>query len=337
LTRETGETKERVRPLSVHLIEALDQDLAAEFAAALDPAIRLTAGDEVPVDCRILVTGRATPEILARCPELAAVVIPWAGVPRKTRDLLLAHPRVSVHNLHHNAAATAEMAVALLLAAAKSIVPLDRALRVGDWRPRYEGQHSIELRGRTALLLGFGAIGERVAKACVALEMQVLATRRRATAPGALGDGIAVYPPASLHELLPRAQALIVCLPLTPETAGLIGARELALLPAEAILVNIGRGPIVDEAALYDALASRRLRAAGLDVWYRYPENEAARAGTMPAHLPFHELDNVVLSPHRAGDNVETESHRLAALAVLLNVAARGAPLPNRVDLERGY
>ncbi len=322
--------------LPVHLIEPPDEDLRAEFDTALDPAIRLTAGEDPPADCRILVAGRITPEILARCAVLEAVVIPWAGVPRKTRDLLLAHPHIAVHNLHHNAAATAEMAVALLMAAAKSIVPLDRALRAGDWRPRYQGQHSIELRGRTALILGFGAIGERVARACRALEMQVLATRRSATAT-VTAEGIAMHPASALPTLLPRAQVLVVCLPLTPETEGLIGARELALLPPDAILVNIGRGPIVDEEALYDALASRRLRAAGLDVWYRYPENEAAHAGTLPARLPFHELDNVVLSPHRAGDNVETESRRMAALAALLNAAARGEPLPNRVDLERGY
>ena len=322
--------------LPVHLIEPPDEDLRAELNAALDPAIRLTVGEDPPADCRILVAGRVTPEILARCAALEAVVIPWAGVPRKTRDLLLAHPRLAVHNLHHNAAATAEMAVALLLAAAKSIVPLDRALRAGDWRPRYQGQHSIELRGRTAFILGFGAIGERVARACLALEMQVLATRRSATAT-TTAEVIAMHPAAALPALLPRAQILIVCLPLTPETEGLIGARELALLPPEAILINIGRGPIVDEEALYDALASRRLRAAGLDVWYRYPENESAHVGTLPARLPFHELDNVVLSPHRAGDNVETESRRMAALAALLNAAARGELPPNRVDLERGY
>jgi phosphoglycerate dehydrogenase-like enzyme len=328
---------ERLRPLLVHMIEPPGEAQRADFDAALDPSIRLTVGEEVPADCRILVAGRVTPEMLARCPALEAVVIPWAGVPRKTRDVLLAHPRVRVHNLHHNAAATAEMAMALLLAAAKSIVPLDRALRAGDWRPRYQGLHSVELRGRTALILGLGAIGERVARACVALEMKVLATRRHAPAAGMAEGDVEQHPASALHALLPRAQVLIVCLPLTPETEGLIGAREMALLPADAILVNIGRGPIVDEEALHDALASRRLRAAGLDVWYRYPENEAAHADTLPARLPFHELDNVVLSPHRAGDNVETESRRMTALAGLLNAAARGEPLPNRVDLARGY
>jgi phosphoglycerate dehydrogenase-like enzyme len=166
--------------------------------------------------------------------------------------------------------------------------------------------------------------------------MRMLAIRRRAQA--AVGqDGIEIHPLSALGTLLPRAHVLLICLPLTPETEGLIGERELALLPSGSLLVNIGRGPIVDEAALFAALASGHLRAAGLDVWYRYPEDEASWTGTFPSQYPFHELDNVVMSPHRGGDNVETESHRLAALAALLNAAACGEPMPNRVDLARGY
>jgi phosphoglycerate dehydrogenase-like enzyme len=103
------------------------------------------------------------------------------------------------------------------------------------------------------------------------------------------------------------------------------------------VLVNVGRGPIVDEAALYAALRDGTLYAAGLDVWYNYPADEAARAHTPPSDYPFHELDNVVMSPHRAGSSVETEALRMVHLARLLNAAARGEPMPNRVDLEAGY
>jgi phosphoglycerate dehydrogenase-like enzyme len=146
-------------------------------------------------------------------------------------------------------------------------------------------------------------------------------------------------PVAELPALLPKADALVICLPLTDETRGLIGESELALMPDRAILINVGRGPIVDESALYHALHDRTLHAAGLDVWYNYPNDEPGRKSTSPSEYPFHELNNVVMSPHRAGapHTPETESLRMRALAELLNAAARGEPIPNRVDLDLGY
>jgi phosphoglycerate dehydrogenase-like enzyme len=117
----------------------------------------------------------------------------------------------------------------------------------------------------------------------------------------------------------------------------LIGAAELALLPAPGVLVNIGRGRIVDEAALYGALRDGRLSAAGLDVWYSYPPDEAARAHWPPSAYPFHELDNVIMSPHRGGAADETARLRMGALAEMLNAAAAGREMGNRVDLGAGY
>ncbi|MGC9333373.1 MAG: NAD(P)-dependent oxidoreductase, partial [Anaerolineae bacterium] len=191
---------------------------------------------------------------------------------------------------------------------------------------------------KTALILGYGAIGQYLGQLCRGLGMDVLGIQRRPPAGDAVyRDGVRLFAAEALHRLLPQADALLVCLPHTPETTGLVGARELALLPPQAILVNVGRGPIVDEQALYEALRHGRLYAAGLDVWYQYPETEAARPHTPPASYPFHELPNVVMSPHRAGGSTETEHLRMVHLARLLNAAARGEPMPNRVDLDAGY
>jgi phosphoglycerate dehydrogenase-like enzyme len=327
-------------PLRVHVADDPALEMADRLRPLLDPAVALTSGAATGGECEILVSGRPTPELLSESPHLRAVIVPWAGVSRKTQDLVRGYPQVTLHNLHHNAAATAEMAVALLLAAAKALVPMDRALRAGDWRPRYVPDPALELEGKTALVLGLGAIGGRVARACRGLGMTVIGVRRRgASPPGApAGDpATEVHPPAALKTLLPRAQVIVICLPLTAETEGLIGDAELALLPAGGILVNIGRGPIVAEEPLYCALVSGHLHAAGLDVWYQYPEDEAARARTLPSRFPFHELDQVVLSPHRGGDNVEAERRRVESLAALLNAAARGQPLTHRVDLDAGY
>ncbi len=324
-------------PLHVHFLHPLTADECGHLCPALSPNLTLTEGPALPAETAILVGGRPNREQLAAAPGLRALVIPYAGVPAETRALLRDFPGVALHNLHHNAAAVAELALTLLLAAAKSAVPLDAALRRNDWRPRYrQPAPAVQLAGRTALILGYGAIGRRLAVALRALDMNTLATRRRLTAPE-MDAGTTVYPAGALRELLPRAEALLICLPHTPQTDGLLGAAELALLPADCLLVNVGRAAIVDEAALYGALRDGRLRAAGLDVWYSYPPDEAARAAWSPSAYPFGELDNVVLSPHRGGATEETPRLRMAALAEMLNAAAVGEEMGNRVDVDRGY
>jgi len=319
----------------VHFIYERSEEADQVLQAHLDPAIQITQGEEVPPETDILIGGRPSREQLAS-PNLKSLIIPWAGLPNETKEILPDFPHVSVHNLHHNAAPVAETAVTLLLSAAKLTIPYDRSLRHHDWRIRYEPSPTLTLEGRTALILGYGAIGQRVARACYALGMDVLATKRSATAVST--DPFAeIHPASSLPDLLPRTHSLIICLPLTPETEGLIGKAELAALQPHAILVNVGRGPIVDEHALYDALVDGTLHGAGLDVWFNYPPDETARAHTPAANVPLHELDNIVMSPHRAGLTRDTDRLRMIHLAELLNHAARGEPLPNKLELERGY
>jgi len=324
--------------LSVHILHSYAQEALAHLRAQLAPGVQLTVGADLPrpAEFEILIGGRPQREHLAASPNVRTLIIPWAGLPTETRDLLLDFPHIAVHNLHHNAIPVAEMAFTLLLAAAKWVVPMDRSLRTHDWRPRYRPNPALVLEGKTALILGYGAIGQHVAHLCRGMGMKVMATRRRVAASAPAGP-IEIYGQASLHRLLPQTNALIICLPLTPATTGLIGKDQLALLPRDAVLVNIGRGPIVDEAALYRALCDGSLYAAGLDVWYNYPRDEAARSHTPPSAYPFHELENVVLSPHRAGGSTETDVRRMTHLARLLNAAVTGEPMPNRVDLQAGY
>jgi phosphoglycerate dehydrogenase-like enzyme len=108
-------------------------------------------------------------------------------------------------------------------------------------------------------------------------------------------------------------------------------------MPPGGILVNVGRGSVVDQGALYAALKTGHLHAAGLDVWYNYPEKPEKRERIPPADFPFHELDNVVMSPHRGGGSDQTEVLRMTHLAASLNAAARGEQIPHRVDLAAGY
>ncbi|MBX3473707.1 MAG: hydroxyacid dehydrogenase [Planctomycetes bacterium] len=318
--------------LRVHITHRPDKDAQAALFAALAPEVSVTWGDQAPGHgFDILVCGRPSRELLAAGGDLRALVIPWAGVAPATAALMAEFPQVAVHNLHHNAAATAEMAVALMLAAAKSLVLVDGQLRQGDWSARGRMDAAVQLEGRVALVLGNGEIGRRVCRACKGLGMHVLAVSR-----SGLGahSGDSLHAVSSLAELLPGADLLLVCLPGTPQTEGLLGAAQLALLPGSCVLVNVARGAVIEERALFEALRDGRLRAAGLDVWWRYPQDDQP---TMPSEYPFHELCNVVLSPHRGGHVRETEALRMRALASLLNHAAAGREMPQRVELQRGY
>ena len=328
--------------LRVHLFDAPDGEVArVQLLKDLDPNIALTSGKDAPpepADYHVLVAGQPPQTFMTASPDLHTLVIPWAGMPDETAKMMVEFPHVAVYNLHHNTAATAEMVIALLLAATRKLIPFDRIFRTGDWSPRFQTNESMVLDGRTALILGYGSIGCRTASVCQALGMVVLATRR--SAQKVYNDGQAeVHPSNDLDSLLPRTDALIITLPLTPETDGLINTRRLALLPPGGVLVNVGRGKIVEQHALYNALVSGHLRGAGLDVWYNYPVNKEEEAHTLPADVPFHELENVVMSPHRAADYGSDDIKRQAMihLARTLNALARGETPPNRVDMMAGY
>lgn len=323
--------------LHVHFSQSLSTDDTATLTAHLPPAIKITSGT-TEGNFHILISGRPSRADVEGSANLHTVIVPWTGIPPETRQLLLEFPHIAVHNTHHHADIVAEYTLALLLATAKVLVPMDRALRQGDWRPRYRPNPSLLLTHSTALILGYGAIGRHVGRLCQGIGMNVIGIRRTAS-PDERDGTVPIYGLDQLHRLLPQADALMVCLPLTEETEGVIGSAEIALLPSSAIIINIGRGAIIVEEALYQALRDNRIHGAGLDVWYNYPTDKDSRATTFPANLPFHELDNVVLSPHRAGGLADgvSRQRRLVALAKMLSHAANGDPIPNHVNLRLGY
>ena len=321
--------------MRVHLQNQPDDSALAVLRDALDDNIVVSFGDAPPADptYSVLVSGRPSSALLNANPELNTLVIPFAGLPKVTRDLMREFPQINVHNLHHNAPATAELALALLLAAAKRVVPVDARFRKGDWSDRGQMQQGVQLAGRTAVVLGYGAIGQRVAKACAGMDMTVRAVARRARTEAS----VEVRDQSGLRELLSTADTLLVCLPATDETEGMLGASELALLPRQCVLVNVSRGPIINEQALFERLQGGHIFGAGLDVWWDYPGSKDKWHSTQPSRLPFHELENVVLSPHRGGHVMDTEAQRMRALAALLNAAAEGREIPNRMDMQAGY
>ena len=312
------------------------EGLIERFRTLLDADIELYLEKTTDADdYHILICGRPSPEQLTASQVLHTVVIPWAGLSAETAALLKDFPQISVHNLHHNAVMTAETALALLFCAAKQTHVYDAELRQNDWSGRYRSNPAILLQGKSMLILGYGSIGRHVARVAQGMGIRVLGIR---TSEGFDEElGVSYFSPKALPELLPETNILMVTIPLTPDTEGMIGAEELAYLKPPAILVNVGRGPVVDQQALYQALKSGKLAAAGFDVWYNYPSDQTSRQNTPPSNFPLNEFPNMVFSPHRGGGSVEMEELRIQQLAKLLNAAAAGEKIPNKLDLDAGY
>jgi phosphoglycerate dehydrogenase-like enzyme len=204
----------------------------------------------------------------------------------------------------------AEWSIFGILAFAKGLPRLERDRRERVWREHFPVP---ELRGMTVLVVGLGAIGREVARLAEAFGMQVLSVRRRE------GD---------LDELLPQADAVVVTLPLTEETRGLIDRGRIAAMKPGAIFVNVGRGAVVDEVALAEALASGRLAGAALDVFTEEP---------LPPESPFWSLENVIVSPHTAALSIHENERIVEVFAENLRRYLAGEELVSRVRLPLFY
>lgn len=205
---------------------------------------------------------------------------------------------------------TADLAFALVLAAGRRLYEGQRLIAEGNWKswsPMFlTGQ---EISGATIGIIGAGRIGEAVARRARGFDMQILYHNRRPR-PEIEAETGAEY--CGLDDLLRRSDFVVLLLPLTPETRGMIGAREFCLMKPTAVFVNVARGPIVDEQALYEALVQQRIRAAGLDVFEREP---------IGADHPLLSLPNVTAVPHIGSATVKTRT-RMATLAAENLVAA---------------
>jgi D-3-phosphoglycerate dehydrogenase / 2-oxoglutarate reductase len=208
-----------------------------------------------------------------------------------------------------NATAVAEHTLYFMLALAKQGPRYDRAAREGQWAVR-NSLDAVDLMGRRVLVMGFGRIGREVAQRCAAFGMQVMVYDPyvQANVIEAAGDYRSV---PDFEAALPETDVLTVHMPLGDESRALIGAAELAALPAHAFVINAARGGIVDEAALLDALTSGTIAGAGLDVFEQEPP---------PEDHPLFALDNVILSPHSAG--LSKEAAIRMAISTARNVLA---------------
>ncbi len=279
-------------------------------------------------DIDVLVSMAFTREMAVAAPRLRLVQVPGAGLDRIDRGALA--PGTALANAYGHDVGIAEYVIGAMLAVTRTFCRVDADLRRGRWDSVWSGAPVPlwpELAGKTLGIIGYGRIGQAVARRALAFDMDVLAIRRDASRPDPHRLAF-LRGPAALDEVLGRADYLAITLALTPDTRGLIGAPQLARLRPTAVLVNVARGEVVDEDALYDALHRRVIAGAALDVWYRYPSGEAP---THPGHRPFHELPNVLMTPHVSGWTEGMMDARAGVIAENIHRTARGEAPVNHI------
>ena len=263
-------------------------------------------------------------EVLPLCPRVRWVHTRSAGIDEVLFAELVERPLVLTNGTGIFSDTLGEFALAAILFFAKGFRRLVRSQEAGVWGP-------FDIRpiaGKTVGIVGYGSIGRAVAARLGPLGMKVLALRRSAGTE-VRGDGVErVYSYGQRLEMIAQCDYIVVSAPLTPDTRGMIGEAEFAAMKPDAVVINIGRGPIIDEPALLRALTEGRIEGAALDVFDTEP---------LPPGHPFYGLRNVLLSPHSADHTRDWLERAMQFFLDNFERFGKGEPLRNVVDKGRGY
>jgi phosphoglycerate dehydrogenase-like enzyme len=296
-----------------------------EFVNASDDADALAVVPDVEVAFSSLINR----EQFDAARRLRWIHSPAAGVGGMLFPEMVASPIVMTNSRGLSAPSIAEHTIAVVLALLRSLPLGYRRQTARQWaQDEFDGAGAIRLlRDAHMLVVGVGAIGSHVARLAAAFGAEVTGIRRRVD--GGVPDGVrAIFAPAELHARLPEADIVVIAAPQTRDTVHLIGARELSMMKPGAVLVNVSRGKLVDQAALLEALASGRLRGAALDVFEHEPLDAAS---------PLWAREDVVVTPHVSGFHVHYWRDAAALFAENLRRYEAGQPLRNLVDKPAGY
>jgi phosphoglycerate dehydrogenase-like enzyme len=290
--------------------------------------------------CDILFGLRAPDELMRRSPQLKWVQLTSAGAEHILKGVVAERTEVAVTTASGiHATPIAEYTIGSMLAFAHCLHVTMRAQLRHVWERGFM-ETADSLRGKTLGVIGYGSIGRETARIGAALAMTVLALKRNPAEradtgwnPAGVGDPDGHIParwygPNECAALLAESDYVTVTLPLTPDTRGLVGAREIAAMRPQAYIVNIGRGSVIDQNALIAALRDKRIAGAGLDVFEREP---------LEAESALWELDNVILTPHMSGARRDYNAAACELFADNLRRFRAGQPLLNVIDRTLGY
>lgn len=259
--------------------------------------------------------------------RLSLFHVPGAGYDAVNLDLM--PESATVCNCFGHDPAIAEYIFSAILNRHVPLREADEKLRRGEWAYWSGSSDRLhgEISGKTIGLLGFGHIGKAVAKRAKAFEMQVSVANRSPVDVSDLVDQS--FTLDQLDNFWRTADFIVVSVPLIDATRGIVGASAFAAMKPDAVIINVGRGPTIDEQALYDALKTHKIGGAVIDTWYAYPTSD--QRTKQPSALPFHELDNVVMTPHMSGWTNGTIKRRQHTIAENVNRRLQGRDCVNIV------
>jgi phosphoglycerate dehydrogenase-like enzyme len=303
------------------LVLANPTDPLLIMLAALPDAARIAVGDraeafaEAAPEADVILNWTGTRELLQQvwrmAPRVRWVHSRAAGLDDLLFSELVESPATLTNAQGVFSEILAEFVIGAVLFFAKGFRRMVRSQQAGVW----DQFDTVQVAGQTMGVIGFGDIGRAAAQRAEALGMQVIALRRRSE-------------PERRRDLLAHSDYIVLNAPLTPETRGIVGEAELRAMKRTAVLINVGRGPLLDEPALIAALREGRIGGAALDVFDREP---------LPAGHPFYALDNVLLSPHAADHTPDWKQRAMQMFLDNFERYRKGEPLRNVVDKQRGY
>ena len=316
-----------------YIRDGLDLRVPGQYELMVPPAFDEDTLCSLAGEADMLLGPFVTEKLLQAAPKLKLIQVPWTGMDT-FNFAAVQNTEIPVCNTHSNADAVAELALALTLDLTKKLSYHDRKMRRGSWNRDQQplSLKSCMLRGSTVCILGLGSIGGRIAGLFKAFGARVYGTSDHRAADDVVAR---VFRQAEALEAAEEADIVICALPLTPETRGRIDREFLTALKPGTLLVNVSRAAVIEEDALYAALQSGQIGGFAADVWWNAPKRGESESWPS-THNDFQNMENVVMSPHRAGFIEGSLPHLDGAIE---NIAAliRGEALQNLVDRSKAY
>jgi phosphoglycerate dehydrogenase-like enzyme len=278
----------------------------------------------------IVISGPLTSEEIIEAKKLKLIQVPYAGTEEFNLNLLKERS-ILLSNVHGNATSVAEHAFSLLLALAKGVVTNDKDLRKGMWHGWMSKEPNIEIEGKTLCIIGLGSTGKKAAQFGKAFGMNIVGVKKNITSVPNVDK---VYGIDKIKDAVSKADFIIIAVPATNETKGLIGKEMLELMRGK-YLINVSRGSVINERDLFVALKNHTLKGSAIDTWWLYPESQYKFQ--YPSRYPFWLLDNIIMSPHTAGYSDKSIGKNWEEAIINVILFASGKKIKNIVSIEKGY